>query len=75
MYPIVEICKSVGVETVGLPTIVFFLVGFTLPTNNSLLINFRLSSDEEIFINKHRVSIQIGAKRAKMCMQCVHAPN
>ncbi len=36
------------------------------PTNNALLlINFRLSSDAEIFANEHRLSTQIGAKRAK----------
>ncbi len=37
----------------------------TNPTNNALLINFLLSSDAEIFVSKHRLSIQIGAKRAK----------
>ncbi len=26
------------------------------------------------FVNNHRLSIQISAKRAKMCMQCVHVP-
>ena len=26
------------------------------------------------FVNKHRLSIQVGAKRAKTCMQCVHIP-
>ena len=35
------------------------------PTNNALLINFLLSSDAEIFVTKHRLSIQIGAKHAK----------
>ncbi len=44
------------------------------PTNNALLINSRLSSDAEIFANDHRLSIQIGAKRAKTCMQCVNIP-
>ena len=41
------------------------------PTNNALLINFR------IFVNKHRLRIQIGAKRAKKkpCIQRVHIPN
>ncbi len=34
-------------------------------TNNALLINFRLSSDAEILLIKHRLSMQIGAKRAK----------
>ncbi len=41
------------------------------PTNNALLMNFLLSSDAEIFVNKHRLSMQICTKRAKMCMQCV----
>ena len=35
------------------------------PTNNALLINFRLSSDAEM----HRLTIQ---ERAKLCMQRVH---
>ncbi len=39
--------------------------GLQNPTNNALLINFWLSSDARIFVNKHRPSIQIGAKRAK----------
>ncbi len=38
------------------------------PTNNALLINFRLSSVAEILL----ISIQISAKCAKTCMQCVH---
>ena len=45
------------------------------PTNNALLINFRLSSNAEIFVNKHRLSKQIDAKRAKKtCMQRVRIP-
>ncbi len=44
------------------------------PTSDALLINFRLSSDAEIFVNKHRLSLQIGAKRAKTCMQGVYVP-
>ncbi len=32
------------------------------PTNNALLINFLLSSDAEIFVDKHRLSMQIGAE-------------
>ncbi len=44
------------------------------PTNNATLINFRLSSDAKNFVNKHRLSIQIGARRAKTCVQCVHIP-
>ena len=35
------------------------------PTNNTLSINFRLSSDAEIFVNKHRLSMQIGAPKYK----------
>ena len=41
------------------------------PTNNALLTNFRLSSNRRNFINKHRRSIQICAKRPKTCLQCV----
>ena len=44
------------------------------PTNNALLIKFLLSSHAEIFANDHRLSIQIGVKRAKMRMQGVHIP-
>ncbi len=40
------------------------------PTNNALLINFRLSSDAEILLNSHRLSLQTGAKRVKTCTQC-----
>ena len=43
--------------------------GWTSPTNNTLLISFRLSRN---FVNKHRLSMQIGAKRGKKCLQCVH---
>ncbi len=40
----------------------------TGPTNNALLINFRLSSDAQIFVAKRQLSIQIGAKTCKnMC--------
>ncbi len=34
------------------------------PTNNALLINFRLSSDAEILLTSHRLSLQMSAKRA-----------
>ncbi len=44
------------------------------PTNNKPLINFRVGSDAKIFVTKHRLSIWIGAKRAKTFMQCVHIP-
>ncbi len=46
------------------------------PTNNALLINFRLSSDAEIFGNEPRLSVQIGTKRAKKktLTQRVHIP-
>ncbi len=44
------------------------------PANNALLINFQLSSDVEFFFNKRRLSIQVGAKRAKTCMQRVRFP-
>ena len=36
-----------------------------VPTNNAISINFRLSSDAEIFVNKHRPSMQIGAEKCK----------
>ncbi len=26
------------------------------------------------FVTEHRLSVRIGAKRAKMCMHCVHIP-
>ncbi len=44
------------------------------PTNNSLL--NKVSADLRCtnFVNKHRMSVQTGAKRAKTCMQCVHVP-
>ena len=42
----------------------------TFPTNNALLISFLLSSDAEIFINNHRLNMQIGAKRAKKNHVC-----
>ena len=45
---------------------------FACPANNAVLINFRLSSDAEILPNKHWLSIQIGAKRAKMCVHCAY---
>ena len=51
-----------------------FCIACVYPTNNALLVNFRLSSDAENFVNKHRLSIQVGVKRAKMCLQCKHAP-
>ncbi len=35
------------------------------PTDNALLINFRPSSDAEVFVNKLRLSVQIGAKCSK----------
>ena len=38
---------------------------------NKLLTEFRCGN----FVDKHGLSKQIGAKRAKMCMQCVHIPN
>ena len=41
------------------------------PTNDALFISFRLS---RIFVNNHRLSVQIGARRAKTCMQRVHVP-
>ncbi len=37
------------------------------PTNNALLVRFRLSSDAEIFVANRRLSRQVGAKRAKTC--------
>ncbi len=42
--------------------------------NNTLLIDFRPSSRCRICVNNHPLSIQIGGKRAKTCMQCVDIP-
>ncbi len=39
--------------------------GTSYPTNNALLISFRLSSDTEILFNNHRLSKQVGTKSAK----------
>ena len=43
------------------------------PTNKALLINFLLSSDAEIFVDKRRLSMQIDAKACKnvACNVCV----
>ena len=41
------------------------LAKYVFPTNNAMLINFLLTSDAEVFVAKHRLSIQIVAKRAK----------
>ena len=42
------------------PVFMATLVGtMYYPTNNALLISFRVSSDAEIFVNKHRLSMQI----------------
>ncbi len=42
------------------------------PTNNALLTNFLLSSDAGIFAANHRLSMQIGAKRAKKRVRDVY---
>ena len=45
-----------------------------IPTNKAPLANFRLSSDAEIFVNKHRSSVQIGATRAQnVCAMCMYS--
>ncbi len=45
------------------------------PTNNALLINFLLSSDAEIFVTEHRLSMQIRCQNVqKTCVQRVHVP-
>ena len=49
-------------------------IGRACPTNNALLINFRLGSDAEIFVYNHRLSMQTGAKHAKTCMERVRIP-
>ncbi len=36
------------------------------PTNNALSTSFLLSSDAESFVNKHRLSLQIGACKKKV---------
>ena len=53
---------------------IFILLFFmhTQPTTH--LINFLLSSDAEIFVNNHRLGMQIGAECAKSCVQRVHVP-
>ena len=61
-------------EEVGTVVQSAFNIYCMYPTNNALLINFRLSFDAEILLIKHRLSIQIGAKRAKTCMRCVYVP-
>ena len=38
---------------------------FADPTNNALLINFLLSSDAEIFVNEHQLSIQNRRRTSK----------
>ncbi len=42
--------------------------------NHALLVKFRLSSDAEILLLSTETSIQVGAKLAKTCMNCVHIP-
>ena len=49
-------------------------LGHADPTNNALFMNFRPSSDAELFVSKLRLSMQIGAERAKTCTQCVYIP-
>ncbi len=44
------------------------------PTNNALLINFRLSSGCRNFVDKHRQSMQLCARHARTRMQRVHIP-
>ena len=42
------------------------------PTNNALLIIFLLSSVAEIFVTNPRLSMQVGTKCEKTCVQHVH---
>ncbi len=42
-----------------------YVLRTSYPTNNTPLINFRQSSDAEIFVTKHRLSMQVGAKMRK----------
>ncbi len=51
-----------------------FLTICTCPTNNALLIIFRLNSAAEILLLSTDLAYKSGAKRAKTCMQCVHIP-
>ena len=45
------------------------------PANNALLANFRLSSEPEIFVDKYRLSTQIGTKTCKnVHATCAHVP-
>ena len=44
------------------------------PTNNALLTSFRLSSDAEIFVNKHRLSITNRRQTCKnVCEMCMYS--
>ncbi len=52
----ISFCGVVGVGGGGRMLSSSFKKAF--PTNNALLINFVLSSDAEILLNKHRLSIQ-----------------
>ena len=47
---------------------------FSYPTNNALLINFRLSSDAGILLTSTDWAHKFDGKRAKTCMHCVHIP-
>ncbi len=42
------------------------------PTNNNNLINFRLSSDAEIFVNNHRLSITNRCQNVQKCVRYVY---
>ncbi len=45
-----------------------------IPTDNALLKNFQLSSDAEIIVTKHRLSIQVGARTCKnMYATCIYS--
>ncbi len=44
------------------------------PTNNALLNKLPTEFRRRNFVDKHRLSVQIGAKRAKSCIQCVCIP-
>ncbi len=63
---VVTWCSSAPLSGGGGETHILAFFFFFYPTNNGCLINFRLSSDAEILLNKCQLSIlQVGTKRAK----------
>ena len=44
-----------------------YMLKLHFPTNNALLINFRLSSNADIIVTKHRLGMLIGAQTCEKC--------